>query len=87
MIRKKIDFKQVEAFLLKNPDFFLEKPSILDKINFPFSNKNSKKVDEKIISFKDWLIENLKNKQKNLIDNAKHTFLLRKKYTVPFFNC
>ena len=79
MIRKKIDFKQVEAFLIENPDFFLQKPSILEKINFPLSSRDDKKNDEKIISFKDWLIENLKNKQKSLIDNAKHNFFTQKK--------
>ena len=44
MLTKKINKKQVEEFLLKNPDFFCESPKILSKLNFPVETgkKNSK---------------------------------------------
>ena len=35
MIRKKIKNEQVLDFLEKNPDFFINNPNVLEKINFP----------------------------------------------------
>ena len=35
MIRKKIKNEQVLDFLEKNPDFFINNPNALEKINFP----------------------------------------------------
>ena len=32
-----------------------------------------------MVKFKDWLIENLKNKQKNIIDNARYNFVTQNK--------
>ena len=74
MMKKEINEKNVEDFLLKNPDFFLSNPKILGKINFPFSWEK-KPSDENVISYKDWIIKNLKSKQKNIVDNAKYNFL------------
>ena len=38
MIRKKIKNEQVLDFLEKNPDFFINNPNALEKINFPLKN-------------------------------------------------
>ena len=76
MLSKKIDKKQVEDFLMKNPDFFCDSPSILAKLNFPAKEENGEK---NIVSFKDWMISNLKNQKKQIIENAKHNYFTQKK--------
>ena len=79
MIKKKIKDKQVLVFLENNPDFFVENIEILDKINFPIDSMKLQNKDKNIITFKDWIIENLKNTQKNIIDNARYNFFTQKK--------
>jgi len=78
MIKKEINKKNVEDFLLKNPDFFLSNPKILTKLSFPFATKKNFS-DENVISYEDWVIKSLKKKQKNIIDNAKYNFFTQKK--------
>ena len=70
---------QVIDYLEKNPNFFLENSKILKNINFPLNNAESNEDNSDVIQFKDWLIENLKIKQKNIIENARHNFLTQKK--------
>ncbi len=79
MIKKKINNEQVIDFLEKNPNFFILNPSALSKLNFPVKEKKLIDDDNKVISFKDWIIENLRNIQRNIIDNAKHNFFTQKK--------
>ena len=76
MLTKKINKKQVEEFLLRNPDFFCESPNILSKLNFP-ARKDDK--TRKVISFKDWMINNLKLEKEEIINNAKHNFFTQQK--------
>ena len=77
MLNRKITSSKVSEYLQKNPDFFLKNPKILSVLSFPspgdFKNINN------IVSFKDWLISNLKKRQDNLIDNARHNFFTQKK--------
>ena len=79
MIRKKIKNEQVLDFLEKNPDFFVNNPSALEKINFPLKNNAEYDEKSKVVPFKDWIIENLKDVQKNIIGNAHHNFLTQQK--------
>jgi len=80
MLSKKITQKQVEEFLKDNSDFFLRNPSLLKSIKFPSStNTNLQQKNPKVIGFKDWLINNLKQQQKNIIENAKHNYFTQKK--------
>lgn len=79
MIKKKIKSEHVIEFLKNNPNFFIENSNVLDKIFFPLNKKQSEQPDTKVVKFKDWIIENLKNKQKNIIDNAHYNFLTQKK--------
>lgn len=95
MILKKINNKHIEEYLQNNSDFFIKNPSLLDKLEFPSA---SKEKTSKIVSFKDWIIGNLKNKQKDFIETAKHNYitqtkvhesiihLLRQKNIKDFFN-
>ena len=76
MLTKKIDKKQVEDFLLKNPDFFCDTPSILARLNFPVKEESGAK---NIVSFKDWMINSLKNQKQEIIENAKHNYFTQKK--------
>ena len=76
MLTKKIDKKQVEDFLLKNPDFFCDTPSILARLNFPVKEESGEK---NIVSFKDWMISSLKNQKKEIIENAKHNYFTQRK--------
>ena len=76
MLTKKINKKQVEEFLLRNPDFFCESPNILSKLNFPVRKDNKTR---KVISFKDWMINNLKLEKEEIINNAKHNFFTQQK--------
>ena len=66
MIRKKIKNEQVLDFLEKNPDFFVNNPNALEKINFPLKNNTEYDDKSKVVPFKDWIIENLKDVQKNI---------------------
>ncbi len=79
MIRKKIKNEQVLDFLEKNPDFFINNPNALEKINFPLKNNTEYNDKSKVVPFKDWIIENLKDVQKNIIENAHHNFLTQQK--------
>ena len=79
MIRKKIKNEQVLDFLEKNPDFFINNPNALEKINFPLKNNAEYDEKSKVVPFKDWIIENLKDVQKNIIENAHHNFLTQQK--------
>lgn len=79
MIKKKIKSEHVIEFLKNNPNFFIENPYVLDKIFFPLNKNQSEQPDTKVVEFKDWIIQNLKNKQKNIIDNAHYNFLTQKK--------
>lgn len=84
MIKKKLKDKLVINFLEENLDFFIKNPGILDKLEFPLNKSDSNKLDSKIISFKDWIIKNLTNYQKDIIENAKHNFLTQKKYIMQY---
>ena len=79
MIKKKIKNEQVVDFLEKNPDFFINNPNALKKVNFPIKNNEEFSEKSKIVPFKDWIIESLKNVQKNIIENARHNFLTQQK--------
>ena len=76
MLSKKIKKDDIEKFLIENPDFFVQKSSILNKLEFPLME--GKKV-KNVVSFKDWLIENLRGQKKDLINNAKYNYLTLKK--------
>ena len=76
MILKKLNNKHIEEYLQNNSDFFIKNPSLLDKLEFP-SSSNDK--TSKIVSFKDWIIGNLKNKQKDFIETAKHNYITQTK--------
>ncbi len=80
MLSKKISTKQVEDYLKNNPDFFLNNQDLLNLMQFPLSSKKEDdEKNEQVISFKDWLINSLKDKQKNIIENAKHNYFTQKK--------
>ena len=83
MILKKLNntYRRISS---KNSDFFIKNPSLLDKLEFP-SASNDK--TSKIVSFKDWIIGNLKNKQKDFIETAKHIISLKQKYMNQLFVC
>ena len=76
MILKKLNNKHIEEYLQNNSDFFIKNPSLLEKLKFP-SSSNDK--TSKIVSFKDWIIGNLKNKQKDFIETAKHNYITQTK--------
>ncbi len=87
MLSKKISIKQVEDYLKKNTDFFLNNPDLLDLMQFPsFVDNKYPQRNNQVISFKDWLIKNLKDRQKNLIENAKHNYFTQKKVHEAVFN-
>ena len=83
MLTKKIDKKQVEDFLLKNPDFFCDTPSILSRLNFPVKEESGEK---NIVSFKDWMISSLKKQKKEIIENAKHNYFTQRKIHSSILN-
>ena len=66
MIKKKINEKSVQKFLLENPNFFLNNPEILNNLKFPKNGDYTE--EEKIISYKDWIIDDLKQKQKSILE-------------------
>ncbi len=63
MIRKKIKNEQVLDFLEKNPNFFIDNPNALKKINFPLRNYSEYDEESKVVPFKDWIIRSLKDVQ------------------------
>ena len=77
MIKKKLSEKNVENYLLENPDFFINNSRLLKKLSFPSEKRLNEQA--KVISYKDWIIQSLKRKQKNIIDNAKYNFFTQKK--------
>ena len=78
MIKKKNNDSKIESFLKANPNFFIENPELLKKLNFPLIEQNTDN-DFNIISFKDWIIKTLKKKQKQIINNAQFNFFTQKK--------
>ena len=86
MIRKKIKNEQVLDFLEKNPNFFINNPNVLKKINFPIKNNSKFNEKSKVVTFKDWIIENLRVVQKNIIDDARHNFITQQKIHESIIN-
>ena len=78
MLGKKIKIKDIEKFLSENPNFFIEQPQILEDLKFPALKKNNG-LENKVVSFKDWLINNLRFEKEGLIENAKYNYLTQKK--------
>ena len=78
MLSKKIKIKDIEKFLSENPNFFIEHPQILQSLKFPSLKKNNS-LGNKVVSFKDWLINNLRFEKEGLIENAKYNYLTQKK--------
>ena len=78
MLSKKIKIKDIEKFLSENPSFFVEKPEILKGLEFPSLKKNNS-FGNKVVSFKDWVINNLRFEREGLIENAKYNYLTQKK--------
>ena len=78
MLGKKIKIKDIEKFLSENPNFFIEQPQILEDLKFPSFKKNNG-LENKVVSFKDWLINNLRFEKEGLIENAKYNYLTQKK--------
>ena len=78
MLSKKIKIKDIEKFLSENPNFFIEQPQILEDLKFPSFKKNNG-LENKVVSFKDWLINNLRFEKEGLIENAKYNYLTQKK--------
>ena len=78
MLSKKIKIKDIEKFLFENPNFFIEQPQVLEGLKFP-SLKKKNSLENKVVSFKDWLINNLRFEKKGLIENAKYNYLTQKK--------
>ncbi len=76
-MNKKKDNQKIQKLLEENPNFFVENPQILEKINFP--DTSNQQDDHSVVSFKDWIIKNLKNKQKKIIANARFNFLTQEK--------
>ena len=79
MIRKKIKNEHVLDFLEKNPDFFVNNPNILKRVNFPVEGNLGYDEKSEVVSFKDWIIKNLKDFQKNIIANARYNFITQQK--------
>ena len=78
MLGKKIKVEDVQKFLSENPNFFIEQPEILKGLKFPTPEKNNG-LGNKVIFFKDWLINNLRFEKEGLIENAKYNYLTQKK--------
>ncbi len=79
MIKKKIKDQQVVEFLENNPNFFIDNPTVLSKVNFSIKHNDLENQDSKIVPFKDWIIYNLKNVKNDIIENARHNFFTQKK--------
>ena len=78
MLGKKIKVEDIQKFLSENPNFFIEQPEILEGLKFPTLEKNNG-LGNKVIFFKDWLINNLRFEKEGLIENAKYNYLTQKK--------
>ncbi len=78
MLGKKIKIEDIEKFLSENPNFFIDQPKALEGLKFPSLEKNNS-LGNKVISFKDWLINNLRFEKEGLIENAKYNYLTQKK--------
>ena len=78
MLSNKIKTEDIEKFLSENPSFFIEHPEILESLKFPSLKKNNS-LGNKVVSFKDWLINNLRFEKEGLIENAKYNYLTQKK--------
>ena len=61
----------------ENPDFFVENPDMLQKVNFP--DIEIIRDNQSVVSFKDWIIKKLKIKQRKIIENARLNFLTQEK--------
>ena len=77
MLSKKIKIEDIEKFLYENPRFFIENPNLLKDLKFPSLKKNNS-LGNKVVSFKDWLINNLRFEKEGLIENAKYNLALAK---------
>lgn len=77
MEKKKKENQKIQKLLEENPDFFVENPHVLQKIKFP--DVNISQDNNSVISFKDWIIKKLKNKQRKIIENARFNFLTQEK--------
>lgn len=77
MLKKKHTEDKIKSFLEENPNFFLDKLELLNKLNFPLNMENTSK--NSVISFKDWMLGTLKSKYSNLISISKHNFFTQKK--------
>lgn len=73
MLKKKISDDAIKVFLEQNPNFFLNKSELLTKLKFPSGGNNSSAYN--VVSFKDWIINSLKYKYKDLLSISKHNFL------------
>ncbi|MAI28942.1 MAG: DUF484 family protein [Pelagibacteraceae bacterium TMED124] len=78
MLSKKIKIEDIKKFLSENPSFFIENPNLLKDLQFPSLKKNNS-LGNKVVSFKDWLINNLRFEKEDLIENAKYNYLTQKK--------
>lgn len=76
MIKKKYDVQKVLKFLEDNPNFFVKNPDLLKNLVFPDENNNEM---TNVVSFKDWIIKNLKDKQKKILKNAKYNYITQNK--------
>ena len=65
-------------FYLKILIFLLSNHKFLEVLKFPSLKKN-KNLGNKVVSFKDWLINNLRFEKEGLIENAKYNYLTQKK--------
>ena len=77
MLKKKNTEDKIKSFLEENPNFFIDKPELLNKLNFPLNMENTSK--NSVVSFKDWMLDTLKSKYTNLISISKHNFFTQKK--------
>tara|TARA_B100000989_G_scaffold298318_1_gene287078 strand:- start:17873 stop:18523 length:651 start_codon:yes stop_codon:yes gene_type:complete len=73
MFKKKISEDAIIGFLVKNPNFFLNKSELLTKLKFPSEGINSSAGT--VVSFKDWMINSLKYKYRHLLSISTHNFL------------
>lgn len=73
MLKKKISEDTIKSFLEQNPNFFLNKSELLAKLKFPSEGIDSSA--NTVVSFKDWIINSLKYKYKDLLTISRHNFL------------
>ena len=60
MLKKKNTEDKIKSFLEENPNFFIDKPELLNKLNFPLNMENTSK--NSVVSFKDRMLDTLKSK-------------------------